>query len=398
MENSLSDLSLRGVRVLLVDDEPGVRRVLGRILTTRGADVTHAGGGAEAITALAHATPGFDVVLTDIRMPGIGGIDVLRAVRERDLDASVVLVTGAPEASSAIQALRLGAFDYVTKPVETQELRGIVNRAAKIARLSRLKREASRAMGRTGLEAGDPTSLELALNRALESLWIAFQPIVKGDGSVFGYEALMRTREASLPHPGAVLDAAERLGRLNELGARTRAATACRLGEVDAETLIFVNLHASDLNDPALFAETKPFSAFASRAVLEITERASLDEVKDPRTTAARLRERGFKIAIDDLGAGYAGLTAFTSLEPDIAKLDMSLVRGVDSDKRKARIIGSMTSLCHDLGVLIVAEGVETREEMDTLVDLNCDLFQGYLIAKPAYPFPKSNWPASGQA
>ena len=386
-------MSLRGVRVLVVDDEAIVRRTLSRILTSQGALVVEANGGAEAIAALARDP--FDVVITDIRMPDIDGIEVLRAVREKDLDASVVLITGAPEADSAITALRLGAFDYVSKPVETEHLRATISRAAKIARLARLKRDALRAIGRTGLEAGDAASLEIALDRAFDSLWMAFQPIVRRDGSLFGYEALMRTREPSLPHPGAVLDAAERLNRLDELGVRTREAAALRLHEMQPEVSVFLNLHASELNGPALFAADMPFASSATRTVLEITERASLDGVKDPKSAVTRLRDRGFRIAVDDLGAGYAGLTAFTSLEPDIAKLDMSLVRNVHIDARKSRVIGSMTSLCHDLGVLIVAEGVETVEERDTLLDLGCDLFQGYLIARPAYPFPPLNWPAS---
>ena len=74
----------------------------------------------------------------------------------------------------------------------------------------------------------------------------------------------------------------------------------------------------------------------------------------------------------------------------------MSLVRGVDTDERRARVVGSMTSLCHELGVIVVAEGVETVAERDTLLGLGCDLFQGYLIARPSGPFPEAVWPVVG--
>jgi EAL domain-containing protein (putative c-di-GMP-specific phosphodiesterase class I) len=126
--------------------------------------------------------------------------------------------------------------------------------------------------------------------------------------------------------------------------------------------------------------------------VLEITERASIDSIQDLRQRVARLRETGYRIAIDDLGAGYAGLTSFALLEPEIVKIDMTLVRDVDRLEVKQRLIASITSLCTEMGILVVGEGVETQAERDTLIQLGCDLFQGYFIAKPGPAFPKRNW------
>jgi EAL domain-containing protein (putative c-di-GMP-specific phosphodiesterase class I) len=100
----------------------------------------------------------------------------------------------------------------------------------------------------------------------------------------------------------------------------------------------------------------------------------------------------GFRIAIDDLGAGYAGLTSFATLEPEFVKLDMSLVRDVDRNPTKEKLIRSMTSLCKDLGMMVVAEGVETLAEREVLERLGCDLLQGYLLAKPGKPFPAFSW------
>ena len=118
-----------------------------------------------------------------------------------------------------------------------------------------------------------------------------------------------------------------------------------------------------------------------------MTERASLYGVKNLAASVAQLKSLGFQIAIDDLGAGYAGLTSFTQLEPEIAKLDMSLVRGVDTDLRRQTIVRSMKKLCEELGILVVAEGVETATERDMLADLGCDLLQGYLFARPGRGF-----------
>jgi EAL domain-containing protein (putative c-di-GMP-specific phosphodiesterase class I) len=100
----------------------------------------------------------------------------------------------------------------------------------------------------------------------------------------------------------------------------------------------------------------------------------------------------GFRIALDDLGAGYAGLTSFAQLEPDFVKFDMSLVRGVDKNEKKRKLIQSMTALFKELGLLTIAEGVETTSERDALTSIGCDLLQGYLFAKPANPFPGVAW------
>lgn len=100
----------------------------------------------------------------------------------------------------------------------------------------------------------------------------------------------------------------------------------------------------------------------------------------------------GFEIAIDDLGSGYAGLATISQLEPDMAKLDMSLVRNIHVEPRKRSIVRSMIELCGELGTVMVAEGVETREERDTLVQLGCDLFQGFLFARPQKGYPAVQW------
>jgi EAL domain-containing protein (putative c-di-GMP-specific phosphodiesterase class I) len=142
-----------------------------------------------------------------------------------------------------------------------------------------------------------------------------------------------------------------------------------------------------------MLSPSAPLAQIANQVVLEITERSSLDRVPDVRSRIASLRAIGYRIAVDDLGAGYAGLTSFALLEPDFVKLDMSLVRGVDSNSTKQKVVKSMTTLCREMGMLVVAEGVETPAECQTLVDLDCDLLQGFLFAKPGKPFPEAKWP-----
>jgi len=375
------------IKVLLVDDEPAVLRSTARALRARGYGVVTADNGPAAVAAI-HAG-GVDVILSDIGMPQMDGIQLLREVRGHDLTVPVVLMTGVPAVQTAVQALEYGAFHYLTKPVSTDALAQVIERAARMHRMARIQRQAAELLGHGSALGADRAGLEASFERAMASLWIAYHPIVSwSQRRVFGYEALLRSNEASLPHPGAVLDAAERLDCLDLLG-RTIRDRAAEPMAARADGTLFVNLHVTDLLDPVLVAPDAPLSRIASRVVLEITERSSLDTVKDARSRVAQLREMGFRIAVDDLGAGYAGLTSFALLEPEIVKLDMSLVRDVHCTPTKQKIIRSMVRLCKDMGILVVAEGVETSDERDALVELGCDLLQGFLFAKPGRAFPE---------
>jgi EAL domain-containing protein (putative c-di-GMP-specific phosphodiesterase class I) len=162
--------------------------------------------------------------------------------------------------------------------------------------------------------------------------------------------------------------------------------------QAPAGALLFVNLHPDDLNDDDLYLADGDFAKLGPRVMLEITERSSLDGVPDVEKKVQALRQLGFRVVVDDLGAGYAGLSSFTQLDPAVVKLDMSLVRGIDAHPRKQAIVRSMARLCEELGVLAVAEGVETQAERDTVVGLGCDLLQGYLFAKPDRGFPAPTW------
>jgi EAL domain-containing protein (putative c-di-GMP-specific phosphodiesterase class I) len=224
-------------------------------------------------------------------------------------------------------------------------------------------------------------------------MWMAYQPIVSiGRHRSVAYEALMRTSEPALPNPGAVIDAAQRLDRLNDLGLRVRSLVAASLPDAPHDALVFVNLHARDLLDPELSSESAPLSSFARRVVLEITERAALDNVTDYEARVKLLRDLGFRIAIDDMGAGYAGLTSFATLEPEFVKLDMSLIRGIHTSDVRQKLVASMISLCGEMDKGIIAEGIEVADERDQLSALGCDWMQGYLFAKPQRPFPTATW------
>ena len=377
----------QGPRALVVDDDEALRRAHVRALTKAGYQVEAAADGDAAAGAIQREA--FDVILSDIDMPGMNGIQLLERVRTHDLDVPVVMITGTPSVDTAIQAMELGALRYLVKPVELAVLVKVADDAVRRHKIAQAKRPALALAGGGARFFGDRAGLAASFDRALESLHIAYQPIVAWSSrTVYAYEALLRSREPSLPHPGAVLDAAERLGRVHELGRVIRAkAINPRVPLVDG-VLLFLNLHPSDLQDEQLFLPEGPLAAVAGRVVLEITERASLDGIRDVRPRIASLRKLGFRIAVDDLGAGYAGLTSFTLLEPDVVKLDMALVRDVHREPKKQTVVKTMISMCKELGIIVTSEGIEVPEERDELARAGCDLMQGYLFAKPGDAFP----------
>lgn len=372
--------------VLLVDDERALLQVTTILLTSWGYEVVAREDAETAIRALDERS--FSFVLSDIGLPGADGLDVLKAVRARDLDVPVVLMTGGPTLETAMRAVELGAFRYLRKPVVPDELKKLAELAVRLHRMALARRQAALLVGDgTGL-VGDLAGLTASFDRALPNLWIAFQPIVRpNDRSLFGYEALVRSREATLPHPGALFEAAERLGRLQDLGRAIRGAVAQQLDEHDCPCQL-VNLHPEDLLDDDLFDAKAPLSRHAHRVVLEVTERAPLERVSDVRGRVGRLRALGYRIAIDDLGSGYAGLNSFALLEPEVVKLDMALVRGVNEFPTKQKLVASMVALCRELGMEVICEGVETEAERDALAALGCLLQQGFLFARPGPSFP----------
>jgi EAL domain-containing protein (putative c-di-GMP-specific phosphodiesterase class I)/CheY-like chemotaxis protein len=378
-------------RVLIADDEPHLCRALGRALTAADFETVLVHDGNAAIDAVVGSS--FDVILSDIRMPGPSGIDLLRVIRAYDLDVPVVLMTGNPEITDALEAVELGALQYLCKPFSLDTVVSVVERASRLHRLAGLKREALSLHGDDAAQAGDVAGLGVAFDRALDSLWMAYQPIVSlGTQRAVAYEALLRTEEPALSTPTAMIGAAERLDRVSELGRRIRLLVAERIPTAPDDALVFVNLHAQDMLDPDLVSLTAPLSAFADRVVLEITERAALSPVREIEARAEILRFMGFRIALDDLGAGYAGLTSFATLEPEFVKLDMSLIRGIHASEVRQRLVGSVVSLCGEMKKGIIAEGIEVGDERDRLQELGCDWMQGYLFARPSPPFTEPVW------
>ena len=372
-------------RVLVVDDDVAVRRACARVLTGEGWEVALAGDGGAALGEIERSKVPFDCVLSDVNMPEVDGFELVRAMRQRDDDIPVLLMTGDPSLDGAVRAIDYGAVSYITKPFSQETLAAAVARAARLHGVNRMRRRAE--SWAKALSPDETETLDHRFARAIEKSWMAFQPILDiTTRRIFAYEALLRTDEASLMRTDIFIATAERLDKVHQLGRAVRSFVARAAADAPPGVLLFVNVHGLELNDEDLFSASTAFAGLSKRVVLEITERTGIDPAAGP-TRVAMLRKLGYRIAVDDLGAGYAALGALATLEPEIVKLDMSLVRDIDQHATKRRVVAAIANLCRELGSRVVAEGVETEAERQACIDSGIDLLQGYLFAKPARGF-----------
>jgi len=378
-------------RVLLVDDDAPLLNAMARALRRSGLHVTMASSGREALEMLRAVR--FDAVVTDIAMPEMNGIALVRAVRAADPTLHVILITGAPTLQTAIAAIDEGAFKYVNKPFEVKALTTLIERASALSRLARAESRTTKAAPVSGLLEGDDARSE-AFAEALAGASVVYQPLLAArTGEVVGFEALLRSGHPRLADPRSFLFTAERLGRLTDLARFVRTRAEVDFRGIPEPGWLFLNVHPKDLLDPALVDWGGGLLPIASRVVLEISEHADFTGVPNACLRVASLRKMGFRIALDDIGAADAGIARFSRFEPDFLKLDMSLVRDIDEDDAKRRVASAIVGFARDLGMSIVAEGVETEAESRTLIDLECDLVQGYLFARPGPAFPAAVWP-----
>jgi EAL domain-containing protein (putative c-di-GMP-specific phosphodiesterase class I)/CheY-like chemotaxis protein len=386
-KGALSVLPQTKGHVLLVDDDLGLLKAYARVLRESGFAVEEVSDGSMAMRALEEND--FDLVMSDIGLPGMDGIQILEAVRKRDSDLPVILMTAGAELKTAVKAVEHGALRYLMKPVAASLLCKLAEDAVRLRQVAKLKRMAAEFYGIAAQKEAHLTRLRSRFETALATLYMAYQPVVRwSDRTVIGYEALVRTHSATLCRPDDLFAAAEVLGRTNDLGRAIRRSVARTTEVVTSAKCVFVNVHPLELGDEELYSRESPLAEIAARVVLEITERASIDEIIDIQARLSTLRQFGYRLALDDLGAGYAGLTSFAKIQPEVVKLDMSLVRGVEKEPTKQKLIRGMAAICGELGMLVITEGVETSEELDMLVGLGCDVFQGYLFARPGKAFP----------
>jgi EAL domain-containing protein (putative c-di-GMP-specific phosphodiesterase class I)/GGDEF domain-containing protein len=219
------------------------------------------------------------------------------------------------------------------------------------------------------------------------AVFMEYHPIiVTGTEAIYGYEALARGRRSGLRSPEVLLEVASEANLLWELSRllRKRAVEGIR-GELERGQYLFLNVDPHDFNDPEFRDLTPELLGVDNpeQIVLEITERTAIRDYPQFQEYIKVFRERGFKFAVDDAGSGYAGLGSIANLDPDYIKLDISLISNIDTNFLKQNLVETLMRFADNHGVMVVAEGVERREEFEAVKELGVHLTQGFLFHKP---------------
>jgi len=217
---------------------------------------------------------------------------------------------------------------------------------------------------------------------------MAFQPIIDVErGGVFAHEALVRGLQQE--SAGHVFE------RVND-GNRYRFDQSCRVKAVEMaarlgmDSMLSINFMPNAVYRPELCIRTTLHAAETygfpvERIIFEITESEKIEDHEHLRRIVEHYKQCGFKTAIDDFGAGYAGLNLLSDIQTDLIKLDMALIRDIDKNTPRQAIVRGILQVCGDLGITVIAEGVERREEFETLQSFGIGLFQGFYFARPAF-------------
>lgn len=377
------------IRVLIADDEPSLLRMVAELIRAfEGFEVAALAVDAdEAAEQAAQTRP--DVALLDVRMPG-GGVSAARAIRTRSPRTHIVAHSAYHDTTLVLAMLRAGATGYVVKGAPAGELLAALEGAARgtttlsgealsgmVAELAGQRREHKR----TAIERGRlRREIRSVIDRS--ALTSALQPIFDLERlEPVGYEALARFPNHSTRQVPDWFSDAATVGLRAELELTAVATGMESLDALPPDTFLSVNASPELLRERAL---TDMIAAAASRRlVLEVTEHAEVADYETLVTRLHNLREAGCRIAVDDAGAGYASLRHILRLRPDYIKLDMTLTQGIDHDPDRRALASSLLTFAREVSATVIAEGIETEAELETLRSLGATLGQGYYLARP---------------
>ena len=222
-------------------------------------------------------------------------------------------------------------------------------------------------------------------------LGVVFQPIVDMvTGRTFAHEALARPKRPEYPNPMVLFQEAEKEEACGRLGRIIRQVAFATCGDVT----LFVNLHPQELSSHWLVQPDDPIGFHNQPVYLEVTETAAFTHFElCLRVLKDLCRRTGAALVVDDFGAGYSNLERVADLAPAIVKLDLALTRDIHRHKPRQIVVKHVVNMCNELGAKVVAEGVETLDELKCVRDLGVNYAQGYLLARPAAPPPGHDWP-----
>ena len=373
-------------RLLVIDDDPDMCALVAHAATSAGLQATSSTDFEQFKSGLTAET---DVVVIDLMMPKVDGIEVIRYLSDRQHRAEIVLISGFDKkvlnvASQLATTLGLDVRASLQKPLNHIQLRDV------FARRGDARRQIPAALA-DSTSGADVASLRQAL--AKDELIVHYQPQFRvRDRALAGYESLVRWQHPTLGLlPAAAFIAAfETSGLIEDLTwvvfrkvLRQRRSWS---GE-KAAVPVSVNMSALLLRDLALpeklHAVIEEHGGRAQDVQLEITESGLLRELHTALDILARIRLKRIHLSIDDFGTGYAMMHQLRRVPARELKLDMAFVQSMLTDESADIILKKTLELAHDLDMSVVAEGVETAEQLARLAQYGCDVAQGYLLGRP---------------
>ena len=223
---------------------------------------------------------------------------------------------------------------------------------------------------------------------------VVYQPVVDLETrQIFAYEALVRSKSPDFDSPPALFSAAVAHSCTGELGRMIRELSVANC----PDHTLFLNIHPAELNEKYLVQPSDPIFQHDKDVFLEITEGVPLSHFMLCQSILHEVRGRGVYLVVDDLGAGYSNLKYIADLHPRVVKLDRELIAGLTIHSRHFKLVKAIVVLCVELDAMVVAEGIETFEELEAVIASGAHFGQGYLLARPNFPPPEVNWPADPQ-
>jgi EAL domain-containing protein (putative c-di-GMP-specific phosphodiesterase class I) len=379
---------LEGMIMLVVEDHDFQRRTVARMLRTLGAqEVLEASDGKQAL-ALIRGSTSIDLVVCDLDMPEMDGMEFIRHLGQAEMQVSVII-------SSAKELALLDSVEKMAKAYGVQLL-GTIEKPVNLMGIKKLV--ARHGTSKPKVINASVSTPSFNLEQILHGLQLKqfesfFQPKLElASGQLVGAEALARWRhpEHGLIAPYAFIALLEQNKKIDELtfAMLEKTAIECRTWrEYGLELTVSVNLSLASLTDTMLADRITQIVRTAGldpkHMVLEITETAAMTEVAYALENLARLRMRGFGLSIDDYGTGYSSMQQLARIPFTELKIDQSFVTGSVVNKATRAIVESSVGMARSMGIKSVAEGVETQADWDAMKATGCNVAQGYFIAKP---------------
>ena len=371
--------TFNGKTILIVDDEPAISQLLTVLLSSHGYATKIASTGKQALDA---ASSNIDLILLDMVLPDLDGTKICQQLRSntQSKDIPIIAISGKQNKTDRIESLYSGVDDYLTKPFEPEEL---------YARVDVLLRRHNQKKNQVDSSENQETIVELKRIINDESINVRFQPIYfLKPMRLLGLEMLSRPQTTTpMMNPEAFFKAALKYGVYYEVEMiGWRKALKIASESFDGRQKLFLNCDPSLVENDRFKSVKDTFSGYgmsSNEVFLEITERSAVVAFKAFYERLREYRQDGFKIAVDDLGAGYSSLESIIEIRPEAIKLDRHIVNGVSSDAFKNSIIKLFVAFCRENGIICVAEGIETKQDYDALIELGVDAGQGYYLCRP---------------